>query len=470
MNRMRSRVEEAVLRGPTALRDAAINVYGAYLRVRRFDRSFWRMYRELIESEHRSLEWHRERQEAAFSQLMDYVWARVPFYRRRYEEYGLRRRQIQSLDDLKVLPVLNRSDIRNEFKSLLAEGLSARERVFRATSGTTGEKLRFALTPELQWTAKTAQLYRTYAWAGVGPLERRVTLGGRRFCARAPYWVFNRLENQLLLSVHHLGPDTVEEYARRIEEFKPVFIQGHPSAVAMVARHVLEASNRRIVVRAVFTTGETMLPEQRAYIREAFGGHVIDCYGHGEGAAFASQCPRATGFHELSELGVIELLSEDANEAKGEERVLATSLQNYAMPFIRYDTGDRAVPIEDRRCECGRGLPLVMKEVIGRIDDRIALSARPGDYILPVVARTRLKPFIGVAQSYQLIQTDYDEFTLRLVGTWDEAEREAMCEALKDLVGRRCSIAVQRIGWAEMPSKGGKVRLIQSRVSGGATR
>jgi phenylacetate-CoA ligase len=461
-------IQEAVGYAPRALRDAAINLYGAYLRTRRFDKNFWRAYRVLVENEYQSLEWHRERQEQAFLQLIDHAWTRVPFYRQLYEEHGIRRAQIHGLGDIRRLPVITRDDIRNNWRQLVASGLKPREGVVHCTSGTTGEKLRFVVSPRLQWTIKTAQLYRTYAWAGVGPFERRVTLGGRRFCAREPYWVFNRFENQLLLSVHHLSPSTIDEYARKIQEFRPVFVQGHPSAIALVARYALEVPNRRTRLRAVFTTGETMLPEQRECIQEAFGALVVDCYGHGEGAAFASQCCEGTGYHELSESSIIELDRGNGALPGESARIIATSLQNYAMPFIRYDTGDRAVPAAVRRCGCGRGLALVMETVIGRIDDRIVLSPR-GDFILPVVARGHLKRCVGVGQAYQLIQDDYDAFTLRLVGVWNDGQRESICEALKDMVGHRCRVTTERIGWSEMRSKGGKVRVIQSRVGEGAS-
>ena len=48
-------------------------------------------------------------------------------------------------------------------------------------------------------------------------------------------------------------------------------------------------------------------------------------------------------------------------------RIVVTDLMNRAMPLIRYQVEDMGVPV-DRRCSCGRGLPLLEK-VTGRMAD-----------------------------------------------------------------------------------------------------
>jgi phenylacetate-CoA ligase len=61
----------------------------------------------------------------------------------------------------------------------------------------------------------------------------------------------------------------------------------------------------------------------------------------------------------------MEITSNDGEQINcGEGKILATTLKNYAMPLIRYDTGDLGNIIEDI-CSCGRGSRL-LKEVIGR--------------------------------------------------------------------------------------------------------
>jgi phenylacetate-CoA ligase len=55
----------------------------------------------------------------------------------------------------------------------------------------------------------------------------------------------------------------------------------------------------------------------------------------------------------------MEVVDIDRNQLeKGEGEILATSLYNYALPFIRYDTGDLGHMIDDV-CGCGRRYKLL---------------------------------------------------------------------------------------------------------------
>jgi phenylacetate-CoA ligase len=61
----------------------------------------------------------------------------------------------------------------------------------------------------------------------------------------------------------------------------------------------------------------------------------------------------------------MEIVDEDQHQIDvGKGKVLATSLKNYAMPFLRYELGDEAIAT-DEKCTCGRGLP-VIEEILGR--------------------------------------------------------------------------------------------------------
>jgi len=78
----------------------------------------------------------------------------------------------------------------------------------------------------------------------------------------------------------------------------------------------------------------------------------------------------ADGYHISSEYGLVELLDENNNPVKENNkvgRIVATGFHNYVMPFIRYETGDYGVYC-DENCPCGRGLPLI-KKIMGRIQE-----------------------------------------------------------------------------------------------------
>src|SRR5260370_26348183 len=79
----------------------------------------------------------------------------------------------------------------------------------------------------------------------------------------------------------------------------------------------------------------------------------------------------------------IEFLRPDGTAAAPEEEggIVITDLLNRGMPFIRYRIEDVGVP-SDRRCACGRGLPL-MERVTGRVADY--LKRRDGSMVAGVL-------------------------------------------------------------------------------------
>jgi phenylacetate-CoA ligase len=148
-------------------------------------------------------------------------------------------------------------------------------------------------------------------------------------------------------------------------------------------------------------------------IEEAFGCKVFDRYGSEEVALIASECERHEGMHLNIEHLYIEFLREDGTAAAaGEEgAIVITDLFNRGMPFIRYSIGDVGVPT-DRRCSCGRGLPL-MERVTGRVADY--LKRRDGSMVAGVSLVERTLTAIPGLEQMQVVQPSIDEIVLNVV-------------------------------------------------------
>ena len=106
----------------------------------------------------------------------------------------------------------------------------------------------------------------------------------------------------------------------------------------------------------------------RNKIEDCFSCDVFDTYGLNDGGVSAYECQEHNGLHIDTERSIMEVVDNTGVQiGDGIGSILATSLNNYAMPFIRYDTGDLG-HIVNRKCNCGRGSRL-LKEVIGRSVD-----------------------------------------------------------------------------------------------------
>jgi phenylacetate-CoA ligase len=154
-----------------------------------------------------------------------------------------------------------------------------------------------------------------------------------------------------------MSEQSVNAYIQKLTEFKPAFVAGYPSNLSLIAQFAREKGvqiSPHGTIRGVLTSSETLFSHQRDEIAKAFGAPVFDLYGNTEQSGLLGQCELG-GYHDFMEHSVVEILNPDQT---GLGELVATSLINYAMPLLRYRTGDM-VQLSGERCACGRGLRLV---------------------------------------------------------------------------------------------------------------
>ena len=101
----------------------------------------------------------------------------------------------------------------------------------------------------------------------------------------------------------------------------------------------------------------------------------------------------------------------------GEGQILATSLHNYAMPFIRYSTGDIGTLL-DSQCVCGRG-SLLLGDVVGR--EKEFLVTPQGQYvhgaalfnlIFYTLENADFPDIVNRVKEFQVIQKEADKLDI----------------------------------------------------------
>lgn len=452
-------LERAYFSSPLTIQKIGLNVYGYWQARNRFGGEFRKILRELEDSQWWSPSELEELQNDLLRKLVEHAYRNVPYYRRVFDERSLKPAGIKCKEDLFKLPFLTKEIINKNFSDLIAHNFPRSQMILHHTGGTTGRRLEFYLPKKLRWTINYAHLYRSYRWAGFDVGEKRVTIAGRFFTNRPPYWMINRAENQLVLSTHHLSSRTVDTYIERIVKFSPKAIQGHPSAIAYLARR-MEEFDMTIPVKAVLTTGEQLYPDQRELIERRFRCKVSDAWGQGEAVGMAAECEKHKGYHIAAEYGVVEVVKrEEFGHGIGE--IVATSLHNYAMPFIRYRTGDLG-RIAEHKCSCGRGLPM-LGEVVGRLDD--ILTTPEGEIVLPVSFRTRFAK-LDFLEQYQLIQESNNSYKMLVLdnGRIGLKERGKVMEILHYYLGSSAAISIELVPKI-LRSPGAKQKLIVNKVA-----
>jgi phenylacetate-CoA ligase len=446
--------ENIVLNSPYYLREAFINLYGYKLSRNRFNKDFKTFYEDILSHLNQNQKLLHELKLNSLIRIFS-IANQTKYYNRIFNEFEIKLNYIDSFDVLQKIPFLTKEIIRNNFEDLKVPNVKVKTFSIHHTSGTTGPKFEFLLPNKLKTFQTIAFHYRLYHTLGIQPFDKRVTIGGRRFTNKAPFYSHNYFENQLLISSHHINEKTINSLLNAISKFKPVYMQGHPNSFLKIAKFILENDiTPKFATKGIFTTGETLLNEHRHLIEKAFGCKLLQQYGSGENVVSAYEDISQDYYLEDMEKGHIELVK----NKQGLYEIVGTSFLNDVMPFIRYKMNDFAqpAPINYKKT----GLPIAFSKVIGRTDDII--KNYKNEEILPVTIRMLMKDYIEVMEEFQFVQIDLFSFEIRF-SSREKKRKEAQIEKeVKKLVGERATLNFCYN--QTLMTSGGKIRNVISRI------
>jgi phenylacetate-CoA ligase len=277
------------------------------------------------------------------------------------------------------------------------------------------------------------------------------------------------LYNRRIMTCGRLGERDIEAILDEVETFRPKAIWGYIDALHTIAEHV-NRTGRRLRHRPVAVLGGagTLFPQMVPVIEQAFGVPPTNFYGSREMGDVACECTKSAGLHISMNSHRVEVLDARGHSVVGEDGDLVlTSLHNYAMPFIRYQIGDRG-RLTDRACGCGRGFPLI-ESVSGRSME--AFVRADGAVVSPVfiVAQIGYLTEPELIRRVQYIQEDYERVLVKLVAAPDVSEEELRTyrrrvrAKLREIMGETCEVLFERVSEIP-PASSGKYFYTLSKV------
>jgi phenylacetate-CoA ligase len=366
-------LESLYPRLPLPLQDAAVSLQGWLYRRQRYGTAFREEHAFLTSTEFASPLQLDLIQVARLKRILGWAAASIPFYRERLSALPVDSLRPGSLDAFYRFPLTEKESVRRRPAEFLPDGKVPAGSIPWNTSGTTGSPMRFYYTQEAV-SRQYAFVERYREQAGVSRRSRRAQFTGKLIAAEdspARCWRYDWANNCLLLSTVHLSEHNIPSYLKAIRRFGAEYITGYPSAIALLASAVLQRPELGFPLKAVLTSAETLLDEQRLTIGSAFSSRVYDQYGQTEMQSFWFEC-RYGRMHAHPLFGLTEILRPNGDPCSPGETgdVVLTGFLNTAMPLIRYRVGDRAAWSEEISCPCGRHLPIIAS-IEGRQDDYI---------------------------------------------------------------------------------------------------
>ncbi len=379
--------------------------------------------------------------DAALARLLQHAARHVPFFRQ-CMSVGEVVGPSEARAVLASLPIMRRTDIQERPAGFLAD--CAGETVKDATGGSTGTPMQFRVDRQTQ-IAREASLMWSNSLAGWQPGDRIAMLWGssRDLASSAAGWRLALrwwIENRRWFNAFEMSPEKMDTFHQEMEQFRPHLIVAYAGAAHEFAARLREKGvEPSYPAKAIVSSAEVVTPAVRVCIEEVFGRPVFDRYGNREGGAIAAECVAHEGLHINSADFIIEIDSPDPFNVPGP--ILLTYLHNYAMPFIRYDTGDLGRVLSDEPCACGRRT-LRLSPVSGRQSETIRTADGKlihGEFFTHLLYGAR-----GVKE-FQFVQEDLNRYKLLLVANEKEVETQvsAWKSRIGEAVGQDAAVAVE---------------------------
>ena len=278
-----------------------------------------------------------------------------------------------------TIPVITKQLFQKGLDEWLSYGYSKKNIFLNSTSGSSGIPFKFAKDREshaLTW-ALYEQRYRLVGIDVFRDLEARfygipISPYSKYLKERTKDFIAKRIR----FPVFNLEDDLLEAFYLKFAKNPFVYLNGYTNSLVALAEYIIVKDRKPLnqicpTLKACITTAEMCSLEDRNLMESAFGVRVVNEYGAAELGILAIE--DAEGDWVLNEEDLfIEILDDDNQPVEnGEEgKVIVTSLCNKAMPFIRYELGDRAV-ISTKK----KGPYRILDRVTGRTNDMAVLPS-----------------------------------------------------------------------------------------------
>jgi len=411
----------------------------------RMGKSYRRTLVFLAESQHWPIERAEEYQLVCLKRLLGHAYATVPYYKQVFDRLEFHPSEVSSLADVEQLPLLSRDDVAENYDRLVSSMYGRFNSYEGMTGGTTGASLR-VLFDVRSSLAEWAFIHTLWARIGYSANHRRVGLTGAHSGEHHGKIKYDPFHNELQLSTFAMDEATLDSYAVAVARFRPHYLYGFPSALTVFSTFVSETRRVPAGIKGILCGSEQLTDEQIQLLEKTFGCPVYSWYGQTERVTLAGECEYSRDYHIFSEYGYTELVDEKGDvirNAGQRGEIVATGFVNYAMPLVRYRTGDMS-EYSSEPCPCGRPYRRLSR-LVGRREGGYLID-RFGVKILLSSINTQIAAFGPVRQT-QFVQTEPGRFRLNILATpgVSSVDAEAVRRALVAQVQGRAEVEVSLV-------------------------
>lgn len=401
--------------------------------------------------ENSSLEKSKQRIDQLLSRLLDHAVNQVEYYK-----------SLNGLKDFSEFPVVNKQIIKSQREKFMASEIADMEIATVTTSGSTG-------TPFEIFQDKNKKIRNT---ADTIFFAKR---GGYKIGQRLIYlkiWVEQkmssnwkyRLQNLVPVDVVRLNDKQIDRLLHKLKkDSSTIGILGYASALELICQYLDRHSEFKVRknVRSIISMSETLNEYTKDTMKKHFGVPVVSRYSNLENGILAQQEKDGSGRYLVNTASyIIEILKMDHEEpvqggAPG--RIVVTDLFNYAMPMIRYDTGDVGVMMPPGPGDQNQYLSVVEGRKLDLLYDT------KGELVSSYIVYKNMWQYTEINQ-YQLIQEGAREYTFKINAEKGFNREEQLISEFKVYLGDDALFAIEYVSEIPLLASGKRKKIINNYI------
>ncbi|MDR3124199.1 MAG: phenylacetate--CoA ligase [Treponema sp.] len=388
---------------------------------------------------------------ANLKNLVEKLYATVPFYRKKMDALGVASRDIHTLADIEKLPFTTKDDLRENYpRGLLASPPDQIVEV-HMSSGTTGKPV------VDEYTQKDIDIWReamarTLAGGGCTKDDIVQNCYGYGLFTGGPGAHYGAMT--IGAEVLPMSSGNTARQLMVMEDFGSTMLTCTPSYALYLTEEAadLGIDLKKLPINKGCFGAEPWSENMRKEIESRYGMKAYDIYGLTEiiGPGVAFECEAQDGLHINEDLFYPELIDPETGRhvSPGEKGELVfTTLTKEGTPLLRYRTRDITYSM-DEPCSCGR-TTVRMHRLFGRTDDMLIIR---GVNVFPSQIEHALFGIEGTEPQYLIVvnrgDSHLDEVELQVevkqeFFTDETKGLEALRNKIQDVMKSRLQIGIK---------------------------
>lgn len=369
-----------------------------------------------------------------------YAYNNTVFYKQLFDKLKLTPNDINEKKDLALIPIIDKSIVRDRFEDFIAHTYPKSDSFWVTTGGSTGDPMQFFQSKNI-WAKELAfYMYFFYKYKYKPSMIKASFRGGFTRTQDEIFWFYNPVNNEMMFSSSHINKENITKFINKLNEIKPRFFHGFASSMLFLM-HNMEQMNLKLnfQLNAIFLVSESFTSNDIDQISSYFNCNVASTYGHSERLVLAESFGQSVvGYQINRHYGLFELIDVnnntiDKNELRGE--IIGTGFDNYAMPLLRYRTGDFTTYLDhDNRTI----------DLVESTRSQLYIDCKDGDKIaFPSLIKVSEMYQLGILK-YQIHQSMPGQMKLLIVPSknYDINKKEKLTKSLENRIHGRIDYEV----------------------------